>query len=68
MTIKEIIKNTDKNIYLTVGYTWKNPTTLRKLVSKEEAIKNIEWGAISEIDKETEDSVYLHVYSYCDMD
>lgn len=68
MTIKEIIKNTDKNIYLTVGYTWKNPTTLRKFVSKEEAIKNIEWGAISEIDKETEDSIYLHVYSYCDMD
>lgn len=68
MTIKEIIKNTDKNIYLTVGYTWKNPTTLRKLVSKEEAIKSVEWGAISEIDKENEDSIYLHVYSYCDMD
>lgn len=69
MTIKEIIKNTDKNIYLTVtvGCTWKDPAILRKLVSKEEAIKNIEWGALSEIDKETEDSIYLHVYCQSDM-
>ena len=68
MTTKEIIKNTDKNIYLTVGYTWKSPTTLRELVSKEKAIKTIEWGAVSMIDKETEDSIYLHVYGGCDFD
>lgn len=68
MSTKEIIKNTDKNIYLTVGYTWKRPTTLKKLVSKEQAIKTIEWGARSEIDKETEDSIYLHVYNWLDMD
>lgn len=42
MTNKEIIKNTNKNIYLTIGYSWKNPTTYKKLVSKDEAIKTIE--------------------------
>ena len=68
MTIKEIIKNTDKYIYLTVGCAWKGPAILRKLVSKEEAIKNIEWGVLSEINKETEDSIYLQVYCQSDMD
>ena len=67
MTTKERIQSTNKDIRLTVGFKFRNPTTYEKLVSKQEAIKTIEWAALSEIDNETEDEIYLHCYSENDM-
>ena len=67
MTTKEIIKNTDKKILLTIGFRWRHPTTYLKEVSKEEALNTIDWCARADIE-EFEDHVELDCYSTIDME
>lgn len=65
--IYEMIKNTDKKIYLTIGLRYRHPSTLDELVSKEYALRNIEWCALAEVTMETPEKIYLTVYSDNDM-
>lgn len=63
----EYVKNTNKKIYLTIGLRYRHPGTLDKLVSKERALDEMEHCCHTDIDKETEDGLYISVYSGADM-
>lgn len=63
---KEIITNTTKTIKYTYGLGYRNPTTHRKPISKEEAIHIINTESLLDV-TEFEDYIHLNAYSDNDM-
>ena len=64
--LKDIINGTDKEIRYTYGYTWKNPTTYRKPISKAEALKIIDTQSYLDAD-DTHGYIHLNAFSENDM-
>lgn len=63
---KEVITATDKPLKYTYGLGYRNPTTNRKPISKDEAIKIIDTKSLLDI-REYEDYIHLNAYSDNDM-
>lgn len=64
----ERIQNTNKDIRYTYGFTWKNPTTNKVLITKEKAIELIQSGNYAHYDlTETDEYLHLNLYSANDM-
>lgn len=63
---KEVITNTDKELKYTYGLSFRNPTTHKKPISKEEALRIIDTKGMLDID-EYEDWIHLNAFSDNDM-
>ena len=63
---KEVITNTDKELKYTYGLSFRNPTTHKKPISKEEALHIIDTKGMLDID-EYEDWIHLNAFSDNDM-
>ena len=64
----ERIQNTNKDIRYTYGFTWKNPTTNKVLITKEKAIELIQGGNYAHYDlTETDEYLHLNLFSANDM-
>ena len=63
---KEVITNTDKELKYTYGLSFRNPTTHKKPISKEEALRIIDTEGMLDID-EYEDWIHLNAFSDNDM-
>lgn len=62
------IQNTEKDIRYTYGFTWKNPTTNKVLVTKEKAIEILNSGNYAHYDlTDTEEYLHLNLFSANDM-
>ena len=63
--LKEFIENTDKPIKYTYGLGYRNPTTNKKPLSKDEALKIVDTQSLLDADELTD---YLHLNAYSDND
>ena len=64
----ETILSTDKKILYTYGWKWKNPTTYKVPVTKEEAVEIIKAGHWAHFDlTDKGDYLDLNLYSANDM-
>lgn len=64
----ELIRNTRKIILLTIGFRWKNPTVIDRLIPKETALALINSDNYPKFDiKEEQGTIYLNVFTYSDM-
>lgn len=63
--IINLIANTNKPCKFTYGYTWKNPTTYKVPMTREDAIKKINSNGL--IDVEVYDD-YIHINEFSDND
>ena len=63
--LRDFIKTTIKPIKYTIGFAYKKPTTLRVLISKDEALKIIEAKNLLDA---TEFPDYLHLNSFNEND
>lgn len=63
---KEVIGKSSKPCVYTLGFTWKNPTTYKKPISKETAIKIIDEECYLNITEE-EDFIHLNAFTSNDM-
>lgn len=63
---KEVILGSNKPCEYTFGYTWKNPTTHNKPISKKDAVKIIDDGGFLDITEE-ENRFHLNAFSENDM-
>ena len=63
---KEVITNTDKELKYTYGLSFRNPSTHKKPISKEEALRIIDTKGMLDID-EYEDWIHLNAFSDNDM-
>lgn len=64
-TLAEFIRSTDKPIVYTIGYEYKHPTTHRKPISKNDALKIANEEFYLDVDEEPE---CLHLNAYTDND
>lgn len=60
--MKELIQNTDKKLYTAISFERNF-----KEVSKEQALKDIDWACQSCVDKENESEIYICCYGAGDM-
>lgn len=67
----EVIKRIKENggtVYLTIGFRWKNPTTMDKPLTAEEAIKFVQSsGLFMEINDRKDGKFHLDTYTANDM-
>jgi hypothetical protein len=63
---KEVILNTDKELRYTHGLSFRKPSTYKKPITKEEAIRIIDKGDFLDID-EYEDYIHLNTFSDNDL-
>lgn len=59
-------KNANKPFKHTIGFVWKNPTTLKKEISLEEAIIIMNSNSLIDIE-EKDDYIHLNTFSSNDM-
>lgn len=64
--LKEFILSTDKPIKYTYGFAYRNPTTYRKPITKEEALSIVDKQSFLDA-KEREDFLHLNAFSENDM-
>lgn len=64
--LRETIKNTNKQVLFTYGYTWKNPTTYKQPVSVEEALRIVEKEELLDA-TESDDNIHLNAFSINDL-
>ena len=64
--LAEYAKITSKDIRYTYGFSYRNPTTNKKLISKEEALEIIEKEGFLDADEDCE-TLFLNAYSANDM-
>ena len=69
--INKLEVNIDKNpnlpIYLTVGYKFRNPSTLDKKVTAQELQKTLNWMACADVDV-LSDRINIQCFSFLDME
>jgi hypothetical protein len=63
---REVITNTDKELKYTYGLSFRRPSTHKKPISKEEALRIIDTQGMLDID-EYEDWIHLNAFSDNDM-
>ena len=63
---KEVIAETEKELKYTYGLTFRNPTTNKKPITKEEALQIIDRESLLDIN-EYEDYILLNAFSSNDM-
>lgn len=61
-----LIQSTDKPCRYTYGYTWKNPTTYKVPITKEEAIAKLNSNGYVDAD-EQDDCIHINEFSANDM-
>lgn len=64
--LKAVIETTEKPIVYTYGYEYRQPTTHRKPVTKEEALNIVKKESLLDA-KEEEHCIHLNAYSSNDM-
>ena len=62
----ETIKNTDKKILFTFGFTWKNPTVCKLPISVDEAIRTVNEEAFLDA-TEYDDYIHLNAFGVNDL-
>jgi len=62
---KKVIETTEKPLRYTYGFSFRNPTTNKKLISKERAIEIINDESFLDI---TENDEFIHLNAYSDND
>lgn len=63
---KEVITQTDKELKYTYGLGYRNPTTHKKPIDKEEALRIVDTASLLDI-TEYEDWIHLNEFSSNDM-
>ena len=64
--LRDKIRNTNKQILFTYGFTWKNPTTCKQPVSVDEALRIVEKEDFLDA-TESRDNIHLNAFSINDL-
>lgn len=64
--VAAVINKTKRPLLYTYGYTWKNPTTLRKSITKEQALDILNKASLLDVTA-TKDNIHLNEFSANDM-
>ena len=64
--LRAVVETTDKPIVYTFGYEYKHPTTHRKPITKEEAVKIVLNESLLDA-KEEDECIHLNAFSTNDM-